>query len=163
MLHRRSAHAHTRNAALSSISSLTGDVAALFGGALLPPALLDELWLSVGADGRRELLLRGPKAVGGWAVVAGLMVVVADLCAASARYAAQLGCAPVALDPVDMEEAGLAQRFALGSCWLTLLTPADDTAAAAFLAQHGPGLYTLTLRDEMGGVTRRGRMGEVGQ
>ncbi len=163
MLRRHTAHANAHNFMSSSTSSLAGDAAALFGGALLPPALLDELWLSSGADGRRELLLRRPDTVGGWAVVAGLTVVVADLCAASARYAAQLGCAPLALDPAEMEEAGLAQRFALGSCWLTLLTPADDTAAADFLAQHGPGLYALTLRDAMGGVTRRRRAGEVPQ
>ena len=125
----------------------------LLGGSLLPPALLDELWLSVGADGRRALLLLMGGVAHSWSVVAGLTIVVDDLCAASARYAAQCGCAPLAVDPAEMDEAGLAQRFALNSCWLTLLTPADDTDAADFLAQHGPGLYAITVRD---GVARSG-------
>ncbi len=150
MPRRRAARANARNDSPPLTSPFMGDAVALFGGIALPPALRDELWLSIGAHGRRELLLRRPDAVGGWVTVAGLTVVVADLRAASARYAVQLGCAPLALDPAEMEEAGLAQRFALGPCWLTLLTPADDTAAADFLAWHGPGLYAIALRDEAG-------------
>ncbi len=158
MPRRRAARANARNDSPPLTSPLMGDAAALFGGALLPPAPRDELWLSIGAGGQCELLLRTAGDACGWAVVSGLTIVVDDLCAASARYAAQLGCAPLALDPAEMEEAGLAQRFALGPCWLTLLTPADDTAAADFLAQHGPGLYALTLRDEMGKVVRSGHV-----
>ncbi len=158
MLRHRTAQANARHASPHATSPIARDAAALFGGVLLPPTLLDELWLSVGATGQRKLLLRTADDARGWAVVAGLTVVVPDLCAASARYAAQLGCAPLALDPAEMEEAGLAQRFTLGPCWLTLLTPADDTAAAEFLAEHGPGLYTLALRDAAGGAIHTERM-----
>jgi len=159
MLRHRTAQANARHASPHATSPIARDAAALFGGALLPPTLLDELWLSVGATGQRELLLRTADDARGWAVVAGLTVVVPDLCAASARYAAQLGCAPLALDPAEMEEAGLAQRFTLDPCWLTLLTPADDTAAADFLTRHGPGIYALALRDGVGGVVRGSRVG----
>jgi hypothetical protein len=139
-------------------SSFSGDAAALFGGSLLPPALRDELWLSIGATGRRELMLRTPSAPRGWSVVAGLTIVVADLCEMSTRYMAQFGCVPLAIDPAEMDEAGLAQRFTLGPCWLTLLTPADDTAAGKFLAEHGPGLYSIALRDEVGDVAHSARV-----
>jgi len=160
MLRRHPAQPNAPAAAPRAAAPGAHDVATILGGSPLPPALRDELWLSIGADGRRELLLRTSGVARGWAVVAGLTIVVDDLCAASARYAAQFGCAPLAVDPAEMEEAGLAQCFALDSCWLTLLTPADDTDAADFLAQHGPGLCAFTLRDEVGGVVRSRRVGQ---
>ncbi len=160
MLRRRPAQPNTPAKASRIATPVATDVATLLGGSLLPPALLDELWLSVGADGRRALLLWTGGVARGWSVVAGLTIVVDDLYAASARYAAQFGCAPLAVDPAEMDEAGMAQRFALDSCWLTLLTPADDTNAADFLAQHGPGIYAITVQDEVGGVVRSRQVGQ---
>lgn len=95
----------------------------------------------LGLDGRSAAIARPPRLAG----LTALTVVVADLAAASPILAAQLGGPGRAADPVDLDEAGLAQVFDLEGCQLLVLEPADDTAAEDFLLARGPGVYRLTL------------------
>src|SRR4029079_16892184 len=60
-------------------------------------------------------------------------VVVADLATASPALATELGCPGRAVDPVELREAGLAQRFDLDGGCVLALEPGDDTAARDFL------------------------------
>jgi hypothetical protein len=87
-------------------------------------------------DGSRRLRISGLR---------GLTLVVNDLASAGATLAAQLGTAGRAADPVDLDEAGLAQIFELGDCRLLLIEPADETDAGRFLRAHGPGVYRIAL------------------
>lgn len=80
----------------------------------------------------------------------GLTLVVDDLAAAGAALADHLGRVGRAVDPADLDEAGLAQVFDLGDYKILLIEPADDTDAARFLFTHGPGVYRIML-----GGTRR--------
>ena len=72
-------------------------------------------------------------------------LVVADLAAASAVLARSLGCPGRALDPADLPEAGLAQRFDLAGGCLVALEPGDDTDAEDFLLARGEGVYSVVV------------------
>lgn len=75
----------------------------------------------------------------------GLTLVVDDLATASATLAAHFGHAGHAVEPEELEEAGLAQRFDLETCRLLVLEPGSDTDAEDFLLAHGPGLYAVAV------------------
>lgn len=72
-------------------------------------------------------------------------VVVDDLAVAGPALATQLGCRGRAVDPVELREAGLAQRFDLGGGCVLALEPGDDTAARGFLLAHGEGVYAVAF------------------
>src|SRR5262245_22926685 len=102
-------------------------------------SILDEFGL--GPSSRSAGAARGRRPAGR----AGLTLVVGALAAAGAVLAAHLGGAGRAVDPAELDEAGLAQAFDLGDCRLLLIEPGDDTEAERYLLAHGPGLYRITL------------------
>lgn len=75
-----------------------------------------------------------------------LTLVVDDVGAARAALAAYLGRPGRAVEPSELDEAGLAQSFDVGPCHLLIVEPGSGTDAEAFLLAHGPGLYRLAVR-----------------
>jgi hypothetical protein len=76
-----------------------------------------------------------------------LALVVEDLVAPAAAFAALLGSAGAPL-AAPMEGVGAALRFTIGPHIIDLLTPAGpESALGRALGTHGPGLYAVTLGD----------------
>lgn len=72
-------------------------------------------------------------------------LVVADLDAAVSAFESLLGAQPGALESLP-ERGVVLRRFDLDGTWLVLVTPTrDDSPAAAWLRERGPGLFLLSL------------------
>lgn len=75
--------------------------------------------------------------------IAGLSLVVRDLAAAAAGLEPALG--PAADAPATAWSSGAGLRFTVGSQWITLHVPAEDTSEAALLATRGAGIAAVVL------------------
>ena len=72
-------------------------------------------------------------------------IVVENLATAGPALATRLGCPGRAVEPAELPEAGLAQRFDLDGGRVLALEPADDTAAREYLLTHGEGIYAIAF------------------
>lgn len=71
--------------------------------------------------------------------------VVDDLEAATERFTHVLGVVPRDIEYLPKRHVAL-RRFWLGNIWFILVAPtADDSPAAAWLEQYGPGLFLMSF------------------
>ncbi|MEM7765254.1 MAG: VOC family protein [Pseudomonadota bacterium] len=74
--------------------------------------------------------------------------VVDDLEAATERFTHVLGTVPRDIEYLPKRQVAL-RRFWLGNVWFILVAPtADESPAAAWLKQHGPGLFLMSFEVE---------------